>query len=212
MKQTKDIYSQPENWPAELVKRLDSAYHAMETTVDFWINGIGTDTYYQGMLCRGCRDLICNAVREKFGRDENPLILEFEGHIREMRYLKFKMRDKLKEGEYPTSPKFNSIDSQKVSGENLIVREFAIRFIEEKHEGASNEKKSKSKTTAKGLKGKKLHAFEYIKENGPKKGLLIARSLNIEENTFLSHYVPELKKHGVKNDGNGDGYYVPEDL
>lgn len=50
-------------------------------------------------------------------------------------------------------------------------------------------------------------AISYIQKSGPLKGTLIARHLNVEEDTFHSNYVPALKLRGVKNDRDGDGYY-----
>jgi hypothetical protein len=56
---------------------------------------------------------------------------------------------------------------------------------------------------------KVLQALTIIKEEGPIKGILVARKLNIVETTFRKHYVPALKRMGVMNDQTGDGYYVP---
>ena len=52
-------------------------------------------------------------------------------------------------------------------------------------------------------------ALGFIKEKGPVKGLVVARHIDVSPERFRSHYVPKLKKLGVKNNKRGDGYYVP---
>ena len=51
-------------------------------------------------------------------------------------------------------------------------------------------------------------AFEYIKANQPVSGKEIVKALELSsESTFTRHYVPALKKHGVKNKPRA-GYYI----
>jgi hypothetical protein len=51
-------------------------------------------------------------------------------------------------------------------------------------------------------------AFDYIKANQPVAGKAICKALAISsESTFTRHFVPALRKHGVKNK-RGAGYYV----
>ena len=183
----------------------------MAASVHFWYGypGEGIDMYYDAMLCRRCNDLISISVRKNFGRDDIPLIFEFAGHVAEMRYLKWKMRDTLDEGEYPECDEFGPDDRSRLSGEHLVVREFAMQFIEEKHRRSKNQTLVADSAVSK-LKPKQRHAYDYIRENGPVKGLTVAKSVNVKLSTFNTHYVPALKECGVENVRDGDGYFVPK--
>lgn len=55
-------------------------------------------------------------------------------------------------------------------------------------------------------KNKKI-ALQIIKDEGPITGKLIAERIGIEESTFYTHYIKDLKLHGVRNDEDGQGYY-----
>jgi len=57
------------------------------------------------------------------------------------------------------------------------------------------------------LSKNKQTALEIIKNDGPIVGKLIAKKVGIEESTFHTHYVQQLKLYGVKNDDDGEGYY-----
>jgi hypothetical protein len=46
-------------------------------------------------------------------------------------------------------------------------------------------------------------ALNYIKANPGSKAIVISRNVGIAESTFLTHYVPKLKQHGVCNEGDG---------
>jgi hypothetical protein len=59
------------------------------------------------------------------------------------------------------------------------------------------------------LTAKQQRALELIKSKGPIKGLAIARQIKVEESTLRTHYLPILRKHGVKN--GDDGYYIADD-
>lgn len=49
-------------------------------------------------------------------------------------------------------------------------------------------------------------AWEYIREHPKCKALVIANHIGVAYTTFRKHYVPELKRRGVSNDG--EGYYL----
>lgn len=59
------------------------------------------------------------------------------------------------------------------------------------------------------LKPRQQLALAIIRDNPGLKAIVIAKRLGIEESTFLSHYVPKLKLHGVKNER--DGYFCDLD-
>ena len=63
-----------------------------------------------------------------------------------------------------------------------------------------------------GVREQKLtKALSHIREKGPICGASVASYIGVDEKTFRKHYVPDLKKSGVKNDGaGGDGYYLPD--
>ena len=80
-------------------------------------------------------------------------------------------------------------------------------FVDDPREDSPNERKLAPARHVKGLTPKQQRALELIrKHDGPIKGVLLARKLEIEESTLRKHYIPVLKGHGVKN--NGDGYYI----
>ena len=57
------------------------------------------------------------------------------------------------------------------------------------------------------LTDQQQEVFEYIREHGPKTGKEICKALGIEsQSTFTRHYVPALKKHGIRNK-RGAGYF-----
>ena len=41
------------------------------------------------------------------------------------------------------------------------------------------------------------------------KGVLIANHIEVSYERFRSHYAPKLRALGVRNDRDGDGYYLP---
>jgi hypothetical protein len=52
-------------------------------------------------------------------------------------------------------------------------------------------------------------AYDLIASEGPLQGNVIVKRLGIgSESAFTTHYVPALKRHGVKN-RRGAGYYLP---
>ena len=57
------------------------------------------------------------------------------------------------------------------------------------------------------LSKKKRRALEIIIKDGPILGRQIAQLLDIEESTFYTHYIKDLRLHGVRNDEVGQGYY-----
>ena len=56
------------------------------------------------------------------------------------------------------------------------------------------------------LNRKQALALEFIRVTGPKKAVLIARHVEIEESTFRTHYLPKLRYYGVIS--TDDGYVV----
>jgi hypothetical protein len=53
-------------------------------------------------------------------------------------------------------------------------------------------------------------ALDFLKTNGPSTAATIAAHLGVLENTFRRHYAKPLKALGVRNERDGDGYYIPE--
>ncbi len=60
------------------------------------------------------------------------------------------------------------------------------------------------------LTGQQQEAFELIRDEGPLTGPQVVSKLVIgSESTFTRHYVPALKRHGIRNK-RGLGYYHPD--
>jgi hypothetical protein len=58
------------------------------------------------------------------------------------------------------------------------------------------------------LNPKQLKALEIIRADGPIQGKALAKRIDRKESTLRKHIIPALKPFGVKNDNDGDGYYV----
>jgi len=54
-----------------------------------------------------------------------------------------------------------------------------------------------------------LRALEIIRAEGPILGKTVAKRLDIKWHTLKTHVLPGLRSHGVTNDKNGKGYYIP---
>lgn len=60
-----------------------------------------------------------------------------------------------------------------------------------------------------GLNPTQAKAYEIIRSDGPIPGKLLAKKLKVAESSLRRHVVSRLVKHGVRNDRNGHGYYIP---
>ena len=49
-------------------------------------------------------------------------------------------------------------------------------------------------------------AWEYIRQHPKCKAVMVARHIQVAHTTFRTHYVPELRRRGVGN--KGDGYFI----
>ena len=76
--------------------------------------------------------------------------------------------------------------------------------------GADRTRGQHSETLAEPLSDSQQQAFNLICKEGPLLGRQIVNKLGIgSESTFTTHYVPSLKRHGIKN-RRGLGYYHPD--
>lgn len=58
----------------------------------------------------------------------------------------------------------------------------------------------------KGLNPTQKKALDYIREHGPIDGKDLAKAIGIEFESLRTHIIPPLKRHGVYNHRNGEGY------
>jgi hypothetical protein len=58
------------------------------------------------------------------------------------------------------------------------------------------------------LKPKELKALEFIENEGPKLGKLIAKHVGVSEKTLRKYILPALAPFDLKNDRDGSGYYI----
>jgi hypothetical protein len=58
-----------------------------------------------------------------------------------------------------------------------------------------------------GLNPKQAEAYTIIRNEGPIAGKLLARRLKVKGDSLRKHVLSALKKHGLRNDRDGDGYY-----
>jgi hypothetical protein len=59
-----------------------------------------------------------------------------------------------------------------------------------------------------GLNASQSKAYTIIRDQGPIPGKLLAKQLKVQGDTLRRHILPALQKHGVRNDRNGQGYYL----
>ena len=72
------------------------------------------------------------------------------------------------------------------------------------------ERRRLAKAEPPALTAKERKALEFVRKKGKVKGILIARHIGVSEPRFRSAYVPKLRPHGLRNDRDGEGYYVDE--
>ena len=202
-------YRDPDNWPINLVDRIENAYGAMQSSLNYWVGRFQPDSYSRSMLCKRCRDLIVNAVAKEFGPDNAPIILQFEDHVGEMRAYSFLKRDELKE-KMLVSPKFKATDRDRLSAESLIVSEYALQFIQKKQLQAK-ERDSMLTETQKSI-------ITLIRENPPIKLVSIASKIGKDKghvSRIINDNLIRTHKYDIRRGGHlsGDpGYWFPSNL
>lgn len=202
-------YHDPDNWTISLVARIDAAYCAMQSSLNYWVGRFQPDSYSRSMLCKRCRGLLVNAVTKEFGMDHAPLILKFEYHVAEMRFYSFLKRDELKE-KMLVSPEFKSTDSDRLSAESLIVGEYALQFIQKKQLQAK-ERDSMLTETQKSI-------ITLIRENPPIKLVSIASKIGKDKghvSRIINDNLIRTHKYDIRRGGHlsGDpGYWFPSNL
>ena len=63
-----------------------------------------------------------------------------------------------------------------------------------------------------GLSATQAKAYAIIRDQGPIAGKVLAKRLSVSESTLRRHVVPKLRRHGIKNDRAGEGYYLPSQM
>ena len=60
------------------------------------------------------------------------------------------------------------------------------------------------------LTQKEQKALDYVKRRGRAKGISIANHIGVSEPAFRSRYVKKLRQFGLRNNQDGEGYYIAE--
>ncbi len=188
-------------WCFEKLKTIDGAVAASDTfcpLIEILSSGSGDElqmveewTAEQILLV----DRFIETARLTLGGNPRPLIAEESGFLGAV--------DKLI-GEHEAS--IERIGAKLLKQVAPVDHKTATKGADGETAGSNGAGSSPSPPTPPALSAKKLKAFEFIKERGPVKAILVANHIGIGESTFRTHYLPALRDHGVRHDG--DGYIV----